>query len=126
MERRDVGTLDHAKRHHAERRQDVVLQRAPVDAGGMRIAVLCDVGAHVALGEVGDGGAGLGQERARFLAPLDAVDDLGRALARLCGGDLAVGAERDAARRATRPALHHVDLAPRGVRQPASTRWSTA
>ena len=42
--------------------QDVVLQRAPVDACGVRIAVLCDVGAHVALGEVGDGGAGLGQE----------------------------------------------------------------
>ena len=44
VQRRDVGALDHAKRHHAERRQDVVLQRAPVDAGGMRIAVLCDVG----------------------------------------------------------------------------------
>ena len=115
MQRRDVGTLDHAKRHHAERGQDVVLQRAPVDACGVRIAVLCDVGAHVALGEVGDGGAGLGQEGARFLAPLDAVDDLGCALACLCGGDLAVGAEGDAAWRATRPALDDVDLAARGV-----------
>ena len=76
-----------AKRHHAKRRQDMVLQRAPVDACGVRIAVLGDVGAHVALGEVGDGcAAGLGQERARFLAPLDAVDDLGRALTGLGGG----------------------------------------
>ena len=62
MQRRDVGALDQAKRHHAEGRQDVVLQRAPVDAGGVCIAVLCDVGAQVALGEVGDGGAGLGYE----------------------------------------------------------------
>ena len=115
MQRRDVGALDQAKRHHAERRQDVVLERAPVDACGVRIAVLCDVGAHVALGEVGDGGAGLGQERTRFLAPLDAVDDLGCALAGLGGGDLAVGAEGDAAWPATRPALDDVDLAPRGV-----------
>ena len=106
-----MGALDHGKRHHAERRQDVVLQRAPVDAGGVRIAVLGDVGAHVALGEVGDGGAGLGQECCGFLAPLDAVDDLGCALACLGGGDLAVGAERDAAWRATRPALDDVDLA---------------
>ena len=122
MQRRDVGALDQAKRHHAKRRQDVVLQRAPVDACGVRIAVLCDVGAHVALGEVGDGGAGLGQERARFLAPLDAVDDLGCALACLGGGDLAVGAERDAAWRATRPALDDVDLAPRGVDAHAEAR----
>ena len=125
MQRRDVGALDQAKRHHAERRQDVVLQRAPVDACGVRIAVLCDVGAHVALGEVGDGGAGLGQERARFLAPLDAVDDLGCAFARLCGGDLAVGAERDAAWRAARPALDDVDLAARGVDAHAEARELT-
>ena len=111
-----------AERHHAKRRQDVVLQRAPVDACGVRIAVLCDVGAHVALGEVGDGGAGLGQERARLLAPLDAVDDLGSTFAGLCGGDLAVGAEGDAAWRATRPALDDVDLAPRGVDTHAEAR----
>ena len=115
MQGRDVGALDQAKRHHSERRQDVVLQRAPVDACGVRIAVLCDVGAHVALGKVGDGGAGLGQERARFLAPLDAVDDLGCALACLGCGDLAVCAQRDAAWRATRPALDDVDLAARGI-----------
>ena len=96
--------------------QDVVLQRAPVDAGGVRIAVLGDVGAHVALGEVGDGGgAGVGRRRSGFLAPLDAVDDLGRALSRLGGGDLAVGAERDAARPAAGAALDDVDLAPRGI-----------
>ena len=77
-----MGTLDQAKRHHAKRGQDVVLKGAPVDACGVRIAVLGDVGAHVALGEVGDGGAGLGQERARLFAPLDAIDDLGCALAR--------------------------------------------
>ena len=125
MQRRDVGALDQAKRHHAERRQDVVLQRAPVDACGVRIAVLCDVGAHVALGEVGDGGAGLGQERARLLAPLDAVDDLGCALACLGGGDLAVGAEGDAAWPATRPALDDVDLAARGVDAHAEARQLT-
>ena len=56
-----------------------------------------------------------GRSAARLLAPLDAVDDLGCALTRLCGGDLAVGAERDAAWRATRPALDDVDLAARGV-----------
>ena len=110
-----MGTLDQAKRHHAEGGEDVVLKGAPVDACGVRIAVLCDVGAHVALGEVGDGGAGLGQECCGFLAPLDAVDDLGCALAGLCGGDLAVGAEGDAAWPATRPALDDVDLAARGV-----------
>ena len=122
MQGRDVGTLDHAERHHAERGQDVVLQRAPVDAGGVRVAVLGDVGAHVALGEVGDGGgAGVGR-RARFLAPLDAVDDLGRALSGLCGGDLAVGAQRDAARPAAGTALDDVDLAPCGVDAHAEAR----
>ena len=56
-----------------------------------------------------------GRSAAGFLAPLDAVDDLGCALAGLCGGDLAVGAERDAAWPATCPALDDVDLAARGV-----------
>ena len=88
----------------------------------MGIAVLCDVGAHVALGEVGDGGAGLGQECCGFLAPLDAVDDLGCALTGLGGGDLAVGAERDAAWPTTRPALDDVDLAARGVDAHAEAR----
>ena len=53
--------LDHGERHHAERGQDVVLKRSPIDAGGMGVAVLRDVGAQVALSEVCDGGAGLGR-----------------------------------------------------------------
>ena len=56
-----------------------------------------------------------GTSAARFLAPLDAVDDLGCALACLGGGDLAVGAEGDTAWPAARPALDDVDLAARGV-----------
>ena len=110
-----MGALDHGERHHAKRRQDVVLERAPVDAGGMRVAVLGHVGAHVALGEVGDGGAAPGRRHGRLLAPLDAVDDLGRAEPRLRRGDLAVGAEGDAARAAAGAALDDVDLPARGV-----------
>ena len=115
VERRHVGGLDHGERHHAERGQDVVLERAPVDAGGVGVAVDCDVGAQVAGCEVCDGGAGLGGRRCGLLAPLDAVDDLGGALAGLGGGELAVGAEGDAPGPALGPALDHVDLAPRGV-----------
>ena len=66
-----------------------------------------------------------GRSAARFLAPLDAVDDLGCALARLCGGDLAVGAEGDAAWPATRAALDDVDLAARGVDAHAEARELT-
>ena len=66
-----------------------------------------------------------GRSAARFLAPLDAVDDLGCALARLGCGDLAVGAERDTAWRATRPALDDVDLAARGVDAHAEARQLT-
>ena len=112
----DVGALDHAERHHAEGGEDVVLQRAPVDAGGVGVAVLCDVGGHVALCEVGDGhGAGLGRGHGGVLAALDAVDDLGGAEPRLRCGDLAVGAEGDAARAAAGAALHDVDLAAGGI-----------
>ena len=56
-----------------------------------------------------------GKSAAGFLAPLDAVDDLGRAFACLGCGDLAMGAEGDAAWPATRPALDDVDLAARGI-----------
>ena len=117
MQGLDVGALDHAERHHAECREDVVLQRAPVDAGGVGVAVLGDVGGHVALREVGDGhGAGLGRGHGGVLAPLDAVDDLGGAEpAGLRCGDLAVGAEGDAAWAAAGAALHDVDLAAGGI-----------
>ena len=107
-----MGALDHGERHHAEGGEDVVLERAPVDAGGMGVAVLRDMGVQVALGEVGDGGAGLGRGRYRLLAPLDAVDDLGCAEPGLRRGELAVGAEGDAPGRALAPALDDVDLAP--------------
>ena len=76
MQCRYVRGLDHGERHHAERGQDVVLQRAPVDAGGMGVAVLGDMGTQVAGGEVGDGGAGFGRGCGGLLAPFDAVDDL--------------------------------------------------
>ena len=115
MEGGHVGALDQAERHHAERGEDVVLQRAAVDAGGVGVAVLRHVGAHVALGEVGDGGAGAGREHGGLLAPLDAVDDAGGAEPGLCRGDLAVGAEGDAAGPAACAGLHDVDLAARGI-----------
>ena len=104
--------LDHGERHHAERGQDVVLEGASVDAGGMGVAVLCDMGAQVARGEVCDGDAGLNDG---LLALLDAVDDLGCAEPGLRGGELAVGAQRHAPGRTARAALNDVDLAARGV-----------
>ena len=93
----------------------MVLERAPVDAGGMGVAVLGHVGAQVAGREVGDGGAGLGRRCCGLLAPLDAVDGLGGAEPGLRRRKLAVGAERDPPGPALRPALDDVDLAPRGV-----------
>ena len=114
--------LDHGKRHHAQRRQDVVLERAPVDACGMFVAVLCDMGAEVAGCEVGHGGAGLCRRRGGLLAPLDAVDDLGGAEPGLRGGELAVAAECDAPGRAARAALDHVDLPARGIDPDAEAR----
>ena len=123
MERLDVRALHHGERHRAQRGQDVVLERAPVDACGVGVAVLCDVGGHVALGEVSDGdGTGLGRGHGGVLAALDTVDDLGRALPGLRCGDLAVGAQGDAAWAAARAALHHVDLAARGVDADAEAR----
>ena len=116
MQRRHVGGLDHDERHHAEGGQDVVLERAPVDAGGMSVAVDRDMGAQIALREVGYGGAGRG--RRRLLAPLDAVDDLGGAEAGLGRGELAVGAERNAPGRAAGPALDDVDLPAGGIDPP--------
>ena len=107
--------LDHGEGHHAERGQDVVLERASVDAGGMGVAVLRDVSAQVTGGEVSAGGAGLGRGRYRLPAALDAVDDLGCAEPGLRGGELAVGTEGDALRPAPAPALHDIDLPPRGV-----------
>ena len=104
-----MGALDHGERHHGEGGEDVVLERSSVDAGGMGVAVLRDMGVQVALGEVGDGGAGLNEG---FLAPLDAVDDLGCAEAGLRRGERAVGAEGDAPGRTACAALNHVDLAP--------------
>ena len=103
--------LDHGEGHHAERGQDVVLEGAAIDAGGVGIAVDRHVGAQVAGGEVGDGATGLGRGRVRLLAPLDAVDDLGCAQACLSGGEFAVGAEGDAPGRALGPALDDIDLA---------------
>ena len=70
---------------------------------------------EVAGGEVGYGGAGLGQGRDRLLAPLDAVDNLGGAEARLRCCKLAVAAEGDPPGHAPAPALDDVDLAARGV-----------
>ena len=97
VERRHMRCLDHGKRHHAQRRQDVVLERAPVDACGMGVAVNCHVGAQVAGCEVAHRGAGLGRRCGGLLAPLDAIDGLGGAEPGLCRRKLAVGAERDAA-----------------------------
>ena len=123
VQRLDVGALDRAKRHHAEGGEDVVLQRAPVDAGGVGVAVLGDVGGHVALCEVGYGdGAGVRRGHGGVFAALDAVDDLGGAEPGLRRGDLAVGAEGDAAGAAACAALDDVDLAARGIDADAEAR----
>ena len=115
VERRHVGALDRAERQRAQRRQDVVVERAAIDAGRVRVAVDRHVGAQVARGELGDGGLGAAAQGVCVLAPLDAVDDPGGPLARLLGAERAVGAEGDAARRTVGPALHHIDLAARGI-----------
>ena len=73
------------------------------------------MGAEVAGGEVGHGGAGLGRGRDGLVAALDAVDDLGGAEPGLGRGELAVGAQGDPPGPAAGPALDDVDLAARGV-----------
>ena len=115
MQGRGLGPAHLVDRQGAERREDVVPQRSPVDPRGVGVAVHRDVRLHVPLRQAGHGRHGLGLRRRRILALLDAVDDVGRSPARLVGGELAVPAQGDAPGSVRSPALHDVDLAARGI-----------
>ena len=100
--------LHRADRHLAERGQDVVVERAPVDARGVGVAMRRDVDAHVPFGEIGH--RGFVRRGGRIQPRLESFDDRGRPLARPFGSELAVGAQRHAPGRAARAGLHHIDL----------------
>ena len=114
MQRSDVAPLDRAHCLRAERWEDVAIENTSVRRHRARLAVHLHVHAHEPLGETRHGELGLGRCGRRLLAPLDAVDDHGRLLSGLVGGDLAVKAKRDPLRSAGASRLHHVDLAASG------------
>ena len=87
-------TPDLANTHLAQRRQDVVVERPPVDLRARRPAVRGHVVAHVALGENGHRRLGLRRRGNRVLAPLDAINGLRRPAPRLVGGEFPVPSKR--------------------------------
>ena len=112
MQRRRFGPAHRSDRHRSKRRQDVVVERSPVDPLGVRVAVHRHMRLQVPLRQIGNGERGLGRCRHRVLAPFDAVDDGNRLFARLLNGELAMPAQGNALRSARSAALHHKDLAP--------------
>ena len=85
---------DLAHTHLAQRRQDVVVERPPVDLRARRPAVRGHVIAHVALGENGHRRLGRRRRGNRVLAPLDAVDGLRRQASCPVGGEFPVPSKR--------------------------------
>ena len=81
MQRFRVSPPDLGDRLVSQRRQDVVVQRAPVDALRVRVAVHRDMRLHVAFRQVGDRQHRLGRRRNQVFALLDAVDDGSRPVA---------------------------------------------
>ncbi len=98
MQRRRFGPAHRSDRHLSQRRQDVVVERSPVDPLGVRVTVHRHMRLHVPFRQIGNGERGLRRCRHRVLAPFDAVDDGNRLFARLLDGELAMPAEGNALR----------------------------
>ena len=114
----DVLVLDIRDETFSERGHDVLAKHEPIVRDGGRLAVLLDILALVALGEVGDGRVG---RRLRFrpnrgLPLLDSGDDFGGVPAGYLGGDIAMRAEGHALRAAERPGLDRRRLSCRSGR----------
>ena len=119
---RHLHAPDRADRHLPQRRQDVVVERPPVDPGGRCRAARRHPIAHVAFRQVGHGRLGRRRGRQRVLAPLDAVDGNYRAAARLLGGNLAMATQGRAPRPAGTPALDDILLQARRIDPDAEAR----
>ena len=112
MQRRDVLGGDFLKFLVPEGGKDVVPQREPVAVCRVRPAPGLDMVLEPACRQIGDGGRGRGPW---VLAPLDAVDDLGRLAPARIHRLGAHPPERHPLQAGRTPGLDDVELAPGGV-----------
>ena len=126
VERGDPLAPNRAEGQRAHGRKKMSVERMATHARGGRLAAHRHVLAHVALGHLGDGGAGVGWGCTigvrRLIAGLDVGDDLCGPTPCLLGGQYPVAPEGDAPGRPGRAGLHEVDLRPRGIDPHAEAR----